>query len=176
MTLGYRPAIVHTDTLFTPEFRLKVLFAPELERLSEEDRAAVDAFRASGGTVYVRYRRGYHPFEEVPYAPSLAKSNHTIPRMVEDLMSDYPEKPFAKADTPLLQTLPLRGADYDLIVLTNLRVKAALPGPVTIRTASPYRTAVLHTTEGAFPLKVEDGCVTIDDPKTVEYGGVLVLL
>ena len=111
---------------------------------------------------------------------TLASSNHVIARAVEDIALSFEEAPFATTDTPLLQLMPLRGKDYDLIVLTNIRDDSALPGPVSVRTRSPYRKAVLHTTEGEWTLPVKEppgGDAIIDIPEAawIEYGGVIVI-
>lgn len=175
LTAGYRPTLVNRETLPAPDFGLKLLFVPRLEILSDEDLKAIDAFRSAGGTVYVSYREGYRLIDEPLPPPTLAKSTHLTPCAVEDILLSYPETPFAVTSNALLQVLPLRGNDFDLLVLTNLRVNAALPGPLSIIIASPNRTATLHTPEGEWTLPIEDGTIRIPEPKLVEYGGVIVM-
>ena len=175
VTAGYRPTIVNHETLSSPEFALNTLFVPRVEILSEEDLAAIDAFKAKGGTVWVAYREGYRLIDEPLPPATLAKSTHLIPREVSDILIDYPEPPFAVTSNPLLQALPLSGNEIDLLVLTNLRVNAPLPGPLSIRVAESYSKATLFTSEDAWLLPVQGNVIRIPDPKMVEFGGVVAL-
>ncbi len=173
---GFQVSVTDAEHLEANPFGIKVLYVPQIELLSPEERAAVDRFAQNGGEVYtITYPCwdgvciGYTKYEgKVESREGLTLDSICSVYDVADVTGISPK--VAPLD-PYLGVQLLQGDDYHLVVLTNIAV-ARDTICARLHVDIPFTTARFYAMDGEREVLVNGNELTVPN---VTDGGILVL-
>ncbi len=176
---GYNVSITDAEHLIDNPLGIKVLFVPNIEYLSQEEKEAIERFIEKGGKVFSGAYKisdnhtpilAYfpYPFPELSYEQNIYNVQYTA----YDALTMYDIYPKVVSVTPEVKTQVLEGDGYTLIVLTNTsmvrkRVETRILCNMSLESAT------LHTMEGEFDVQILNGELKIN---SISDGGIIVCI
>ena len=166
---GVSVSIVDAQGLKENPFGIRVLFLPDFAKLSEEEQAAVVAFREKGGKVYHAEEWGFRIFDGI--ARTYEEKVFWYKLRVKDVLEAEGILPQVKSLHPDVATQVLAGKDYTLAVLTDM-IPYERQTDVTLQVNIPFETATFRDIYGEKPVTINGNTVTISN---LTNGGILLL-
>ena len=166
---GISVSIVDEKGLEENPFGIKVLFLPDLKKLSPREQTAVLAFREKGGRVYCAEEWGFRIFDGK--ARTYEERVYWYKLRVKDVLETEGIVPMVQTSHPDVQVQLLQGKDYTLAVLTDIGVTER-ETDVTLQVNIPFETAAFRDIDGEKKVTVEGDSVTVHG---LINGGILTL-
>ena len=163
---GISPDIVVPEALAENHLGIKVLFVPEFEWLSEEEKESVENFRKNGGKVFVQNGFGYKEL-------GVTYTKFMYPHSVEDVLEMCEITPFVEVyGSPYIMTNTLAGKDYYMVSVNNIRTSDDPVENVTLKLNIPGQEVVFMNPEVELKLEVKDGMIELPP---ITHGGMLYI-
>ena len=166
---GVSVSIVDARGLMENPFGIRVLLLPDFAKLSDEEQAAVIAFREKGGKVYHAEEWGFRIFDGV--ARTYEEKVFWYKLRVRDVLEAEGITPMVQTQHPDIGIQLLQGQDYTLAVLTDM-IPYERQTDVTLQINIPFETAIFRDIYGEKPVTVNGNTVTIP---ALTNGGILQL-
>ena len=163
---GFTADVVTADAIEENHLGIKYLFVPDFDLLSKEEQEKVLAFQKKGGKVYLKERFG---FQEL----SLEYTKYMYHNSICDVIDDCNLTPMIEViGTPYMMTNVLKGEDYYMVSINNVRTKDEAIEGASLRLHIPGEVAIFMTPEKELELKIENGIVELP---TITDGGMLYI-
>ena len=163
---GISADVVTPESLTDNRLNIKWLFVPDYDLLSGKEKEQVENFRKNGGKVYIKERFG---FKEL----SAEYTKYMFRLSIYDIIDDCEITPFVEViGSPYIMTNIVKGADYHMISINNIRTKDEVIEGVSLRLHTMGTKAVFMTPEGDLELEIENGTVQLPP---ITDGGMLYI-
>ena len=152
---GFSADIVTGDAIEDNRLNVKYLFVPNYKVLSAREKAQVEGFCKNGGKVFAKELYGFKDL-------SAEYTKYVFRESIYDIIENYQLKPFVEVlGSPFIMTNVLRGKDYYMISVNNIRTKDETIEGVRLRLCFPATEAVFMTTEKQVILNMENGIIEL---------------
>ena len=163
---GITADVVVPDVLEKNTLNVKWLFVPEYEFLSEEEKEQVEQFKKNGGTVFCKE---YYGFKKL----GVKMDKYSFRQSVMDVLDECNISPYVEVmGSPYIMTNILKGEDYHLISINNIRTADGPIENVYLKLHIPGEKAVFKTPKGEVKLEIKNGLVQMP---AITDGGILYI-
>jgi len=163
---GITADIVVPEVLAHNHLHTNLLFVPDYDLLSEEEKEQVKHFQNNGGKVFIKDIFGFRELD-------VKISKYTFRLSVKDILDECEVTPFVEViGSPYIMTNVLKGNDYHIVSINNIRTSDKPIDGVSLKLHIPGSKAVFMTPESDIELKIENGIVHLP---TITDGGMLYI-
>ena len=163
---GITADVVVPEVLADNHLHTNLLFIPDYDLLSEEEKEQVKNFQSNGGKVFIKDIFGFRELD-------VEITKYTFRLSVRDILDECEVTPFVEViGSPYIMTNVLRGEDYHIVSINNIRTSNQPIDDVTLKLHIPGSEAVLMTPGSDIELKIENGIVHLPN---ITDGGMLYI-
>jgi hypothetical protein len=163
---GITADVVVPEVLADNHLHTNLLFVPDYDLLSEEEKEQVKHFQNNGGKVFIKDIFGFRELD-------VEITKYTFRLSVRDILDECEVTPFVEViGSPYIMTNVLKGNDYHIVSINNIRTSDKPIDGVSLKLHIPGSRAVFMTPKSDIELKIENGIVHLP---TITDGGMLYI-